>query len=164
MAAMRLARAPATATLAGVPHRLPTPEQPPPRHPNTAHLNAQLTAYGRRGRIQDAQQLFDRMPHRDVITWTALLTAYSDVGVFASARFVFDDMPRRNVCSWNALLSLYLRAGRLACRARTLREDAGQERRVIRRYNLRSCQGRNAARGPGGVRGDATAVEGPDGV
>ncbi|KAL6658831.1 hypothetical protein ACP70R_002871 [Stipagrostis hirtigluma subsp. patula] len=114
MAALRLARPPAAATLAGVPHLVPTPGQPPPRHPNTAHLNALLTAYGRRGRIRDAQQLFDRMPRRDVISWTALLTAYADAGDLASARLVFDDMPRRNAASWNALLSLYLRAGRPA--------------------------------------------------
>ncbi|KAG2581409.1 pentatricopeptide repeat-containing protein At1g53600, mitochondrial-like [Panicum virgatum] len=114
MAALRLPRAPATAALVGggVPRRLPTPEQPPPvRAPNTAHLNALLTAYGRRGRIRDAQQVFDRMPRRDVISWTALLTAYADAGDHASARLVFDDMPRRNAVSWNALLSLYLRAG-----------------------------------------------------
>ncbi|KAK8450670.1 hypothetical protein SEVIR_6G073700v4 [Setaria viridis] len=116
MAALRLPRAPATATLAGagVPHRFRTPEQPPrpPRVPNTAHLNALLTAYGRRGCIRDAQQLFDRMPRRDVISWTALLTAYADAGDPASARLVFDDMPRRNAASWNALLMLYLRAAR----------------------------------------------------
>ncbi|CAO2164510.1 unnamed protein product [Urochloa humidicola] len=115
MAALRLPRAPANAALAGaaVPHRLPAPEPPPPpmRGPNTAHLNALLTSYGRRGRIRDAQELFDRMPRRDVISWTALLTAYADAGDPASARLVFDDMPRRNAGSWNALLTLYLRAG-----------------------------------------------------
>ncbi|CAO2186833.1 unnamed protein product [Urochloa humidicola] len=115
MAAPRLPRAPASAALAGaaVPHRLPTPAQPPAlvRGPNTAHLNALLTAYGRRGRIRDAQELFDRMPRRDVISWTALLTAYADAGDPDSARLVFDDMPRRNAASWNALLTLYLRAG-----------------------------------------------------
>ncbi|CAO2200039.1 unnamed protein product [Urochloa humidicola] len=115
MAAPRLPRAPASAALAGaaVPHRLPTPAQPPApvRGPNTTHLNALLTAYGRRGRIRDAQELFDRMPRRDVISWTALLTAYADAGDPDSARLVFDDMPRRNAASWNALLTLYLRAG-----------------------------------------------------
>ncbi|XP_062196581.1 pentatricopeptide repeat-containing protein At1g53600, mitochondrial-like [Phragmites australis] len=114
MAALRLPRAPATAALGCVPHRLRTPEQTPPRHPNTAHLNALLTAYGRRGRIRDAQQLFDRMLRRDVISWTALLTAYADGSDLVSARLVFDDMPRRNTVSWNALLSVYLRAGRPA--------------------------------------------------
>jgi pentatricopeptide repeat protein len=103
---------------AGVPYRLPCQEHPPPPParalPNRAHLNALLTSYGRRGRIQDAQQLFDRMPRRDVISWTALLTAYADVGDLASARLVFDDMPLRNVASWNALVSVYLRAGRPA--------------------------------------------------
>ncbi|KAL6856853.1 hypothetical protein ACP4OV_018235 [Aristida adscensionis] len=116
MAALRLPRPPAAAAaaaLAGVPHGLPAPA-PAPRLPNTAHLNALLTAYGRRGRIRDAQQLFDRMPRRDVISWTALLTAYADAGDLASARLVFDDMPRRNAASWNALLSVYLRAGRPA--------------------------------------------------
>ncbi|OEL27068.1 Pentatricopeptide repeat-containing protein [Dichanthelium oligosanthes] len=108
MAALWLPRAPATAALAraAVQHRLL-----PVRDPNTAHLNTLLTSYGRRGRIRDAQQLFDRMPRRDVISWTALLTAYADAGDPASARRVFDDMPRRNAASWNALLSLYLRAG-----------------------------------------------------
>ncbi|XP_062192573.1 pentatricopeptide repeat-containing protein At1g53600, mitochondrial-like [Phragmites australis] len=114
MAALRLPKAPATAALAGVSLRLPPLEQLPPRHPNTAHLNALLTAYGRRGRIRDAQRLFDRMPRRDVISWTALLTAYADGGDLASARLVFDDMPRRNAASWNALLSVYLRAARPA--------------------------------------------------
>lgn len=115
MAALRLPRAPTTAALAaGVPHRFPAPEgePPPPRGPNRAHLNALLTSYGRRGRLRDAQLLFDQMPSRDVISWTALLTAYADGGDLASARLVFDDMPRRNAPSWNALLSVYLRAAR----------------------------------------------------
>ncbi|XP_044961108.1 pentatricopeptide repeat-containing protein At1g53600, mitochondrial [Hordeum vulgare subsp. vulgare] len=112
---LRLPRAPATATLTGVPLRYALPEEEPlPRRPNTAHLNALLTSYGRRGRLRDAQHLFDQMPRRDVISWTALLTAYADNGDLASARLVFDDMPRRNAPSWNALLSVYLRAGQPA--------------------------------------------------
>uniref|UniRef100_A0ACD5ZVW7 Uncharacterized protein n=1 Tax=Avena sativa TaxID=4498 RepID=A0ACD5ZVW7_AVESA len=112
---LRLPRAPVAATLTSVPLRHAIPqEEPPPRRPNPAHLNALLTSYGRRGRLSDAQELFDRMPRRDVISWTALLTAYADNGDLASARIVFDDMPRRNAASWNALLSVYLRAGRPA--------------------------------------------------
>ncbi|KAM0919361.1 hypothetical protein ACQ4PT_008274 [Festuca glaucescens] len=113
---LRLPRAPAVATFSSVPcrHAIPQEEPPPPRRPNTAHLNALLTSYGRRGRLRDAQDLFEKMPRRDVISWTALLTAYADNGDPASARLVFDDMPRRNASSWNALLSVYLRAGQPA--------------------------------------------------
>lgn len=59
---------------------------------------------------RDTQQLFNQMPHGDVISWTALLIAYDDNRDLASASVVFDDMPRRNTASWNTLLSVYLRA------------------------------------------------------
>ncbi|KAG8086724.1 hypothetical protein GUJ93_ZPchr0010g7346 [Zizania palustris] len=146
MGALRLPRAPTTAALAGVPRRFTATEgEAPPRRPNMAHLNALITAYGRRGRLRDAQLLFDQMPRRDVISWTALLTAYADVGDMASARLVFDDIPRRNAPSWNALLSVYLRAARPRARARALLQDADQERVLLRLHHLGARQGGDAA-------------------
>ncbi|XP_078437380.1 tetratricopeptide repeat (TPR)-like superfamily protein isoform X2 [Wolffia australiana] len=74
------------------------------------HGNAQITAYGRAGNLVAAQAEFDRMPSKDVISWTALLTAYADNGAITHARKVFDEMPRRNPASWNAMISAYGRA------------------------------------------------------
>ncbi|CAA7394013.1 unnamed protein product [Spirodela intermedia] len=75
--------------------------------------NAQITTHGRAGNVRGAQAVFDSMPHRDVISWTALLTAYADCRDIRQAREVFDGMPKRNVASWNAMISAYAREMRV---------------------------------------------------
>uniref|UniRef100_A0A1D1Z2A8 Pentatricopeptide repeat-containing protein At1g53600, mitochondrial n=1 Tax=Anthurium amnicola TaxID=1678845 RepID=A0A1D1Z2A8_9ARAE len=71
--------------------------------------NSLITRHGRAGNLRGAQAVFDKMPHRDVISWTALLTAYAENGDTASARAVFDGMPKRNTASWNAMITAYTR-------------------------------------------------------
>lgn len=39
---------------------------------------ALLTSYSQSGLLQDAQQLFDEIPHRTLVTWTALISAYTN--------------------------------------------------------------------------------------
>lgn len=40
-------------------------------------LNTILNMYGKCGLLEDAHKMFDRMPHKDMVTWTTLITAYS---------------------------------------------------------------------------------------
>lgn len=48
------------------------------RHTETSLLDF----YGRCGLLQDARLLFDRMPDKDVVTWTAMLSAHADLDGF----------------------------------------------------------------------------------
>lgn len=74
------------------------------------YCNSQITKYGRIGNIKEVESLFDRMPSRNTITWTALLTAYAENGLLGKARKVFDEMPERSVVSWNAMITAYTRS------------------------------------------------------
>ncbi|XP_072993095.1 pentatricopeptide repeat-containing protein At1g53600, mitochondrial [Typha latifolia] len=80
---------------------------------NLGFSNSQITKNGRNGDPRGAQFVFDGMPVRDVVSWTALLTAYGDNGEVSSARKVFDQMPTRNTVSWNAMMSAYVRASKV---------------------------------------------------
>lgn len=40
-----------------------------------------LTAYANAGMIKEARQMFDKMPHRDPVSWSAMLTAYTQVAL-----------------------------------------------------------------------------------
>lgn len=57
----------------------------------------------------DARRVFDRMPNRDVISWTAMITGLCRLGLVDDARDLFDQMPRRSSVSWNAMISGYVR-------------------------------------------------------
>ncbi|RRT40993.1 hypothetical protein B296_00058133 [Ensete ventricosum] len=72
--------------------------------------NSRITRSGRDGDLLGAQSVFDRMPVRDVVSWTALLTAYAENGRISEARRIFDEMPTRNTVSWNAMISGYMRS------------------------------------------------------
>ncbi|XP_020570933.1 pentatricopeptide repeat-containing protein At1g53600, mitochondrial-like [Phalaenopsis equestris] len=74
-----------------------------------AFLNSQITQRGREGNLDEACSIFDTMPFRDVVSWTAMLTAYADNGEISKAREMFEQMPRRNAASWNAMISAYAR-------------------------------------------------------
>ncbi|XP_039115390.1 pentatricopeptide repeat-containing protein At1g53600, mitochondrial [Dioscorea cayenensis subsp. rotundata] len=71
-------------------------------------LNSEITNFGRNGNLDEARMVFDQMPFRDVVSWTAMLTAYAGNGQVVKAREVFDEMPTRNTASWNAMISAYV--------------------------------------------------------
>lgn len=58
-----------------------------------------------------AFKVFDRMPHRDTISWNAMIYGYAGCGNMEVARSIFDSMPDRDVVSWNSLISGYMQNG-----------------------------------------------------
>lgn len=71
--------------------------------------NSLLDTYAKCGQLGDARIVFDKMPCRNVITFTAMLDAYARLGNMDRARGVFEDMPERNVYSWTAMVAGYVR-------------------------------------------------------
>ncbi|GLJ25549.1 hypothetical protein SUGI_0489270 [Cryptomeria japonica] len=71
--------------------------------------NSKITQYAKRyaqdGHLDDACQLFNEMPERDVVAWNAMVAGYAQNGRIEDARELFDDMPQRNVASWNAMVA-----------------------------------------------------------
>jgi len=67
--------------------------------------NALVDMYSKCGSVEDAHQVFDKMPERDVVSWTALIAGYAKSASFNEAHSVFEQMPERNVVSWNAIIS-----------------------------------------------------------
>ncbi|KAG6472580.1 pentatricopeptide repeat-containing protein At3g26630, chloroplastic-like [Zingiber officinale] len=74
--------------------------------------NCLIHFYFRCGKPVDARKVFDRMPVRSVVSWTALLSGLVASGEIEDARAVFEAMPARNVVSWTAMIDCYARNGR----------------------------------------------------
>ncbi|ESQ36085.1 hypothetical protein EUTSA_v10006910mg [Eutrema salsugineum] len=70
-----------------------------------------ISMYAQNGRLEDAQQVFDRSSHRDVVSYTALITGYASRGYTQSAQKMFDEIPDKDVVSWNAMISGYVETG-----------------------------------------------------
>ncbi|KAK9102341.1 hypothetical protein Sjap_019595 [Stephania japonica] len=80
--------------------------------PNDAFLhNRLLHLFTKTGRVSDAHQLFDKMPHRDVFSWNAMLSAYAKSGNFGKLREVFDGMGIRDSVSYNTAISGFVGGG-----------------------------------------------------
>lgn len=69
------------------------------------YCNTHITKYGKNGAIKEAESIFDRMPHKNTISWTAMLTAYGENGKTVKARNMFDKMPERSTASYNAMIT-----------------------------------------------------------
>ncbi|XP_041001195.1 pentatricopeptide repeat-containing protein At2g22410, mitochondrial-like [Juglans microcarpa x Juglans regia] len=74
--------------------------------------NALLDMYAKCGHLHAAKMVFDRMPNKNVVSWTSIVTAYAKHGLTLSAQKIFDNMPVKNVVSWNSMISSYVREGR----------------------------------------------------
>jgi pentatricopeptide repeat protein len=75
--------------------------------------NALITMYAKCGCVEDACNVFDTMPERNVVSWTAMISGYAQNGRIDDALQVFEEMPERNVVSWNAIISGCAKNGRL---------------------------------------------------
>ncbi|XP_043713785.1 pentatricopeptide repeat-containing protein At2g22410, mitochondrial-like [Telopea speciosissima] len=67
--------------------------------------NALVDMYAKCGHLQSAQAFFDRMPHKNVVSWTCIVNAYARHGLLNLARQVFNQMPEKNIVSWNSMIS-----------------------------------------------------------
>ncbi|XP_051152299.1 pentatricopeptide repeat-containing protein At3g26630, chloroplastic-like [Andrographis paniculata] len=75
--------------------------------------NVLLDLYIKCGIIDDAMKMFDKMPARNVVTWTTMVAGLVHNGSewMDSAQKLFDNMPvRRNVVSWTAMISGYAKS------------------------------------------------------
>ncbi|XP_071689932.1 putative pentatricopeptide repeat-containing protein At3g11460, mitochondrial [Rutidosis leptorrhynchoides] len=77
----------------------------------TPVANALITMYAKCSDIQSANNVFQQMSFRDIISWTTMISSFSQSGNVVKAREYFDKMPERNVVSWNSMLSGYVQCG-----------------------------------------------------
>lgn len=78
---------------------------------NLGVSNALIGLYTKCGSVKDVVALFEKMPIRDVITWTEMITAYMEFGLVDTAVEIFEKMPMKNSVSYNALLAGFCRNG-----------------------------------------------------
>ncbi|XP_057861159.2 uncharacterized protein LOC131069670 [Cryptomeria japonica] len=72
---------------------------------------ALIDMYAKCGSLDDARQVFDKMPTRDVVSWNVLISGYLKSGRIQVARHLFDKIPERNVISWTTMIAGYVQNG-----------------------------------------------------
>jgi pentatricopeptide repeat protein len=73
--------------------------------------NALLDMYAKCGNIDKARAVFEQMPQRTAISWTAMIAGYMLNGHADEALKLFWDMPERNTASWTAMIAGYAQNG-----------------------------------------------------
>ncbi|EFJ06216.1 hypothetical protein SELMODRAFT_135827 [Selaginella moellendorffii] len=70
-----------------------------------------VLAYAQNGNFDEARSMFEQMPFRDSISWTAMGTAYAQNGHLQEAWKVFEVMPEKNLPNEVTYLSLVSACG-----------------------------------------------------
>ncbi|CAM6050493.1 unnamed protein product [Sphagnum compactum] len=79
--------------------------------------NSLVDMYAKCGSIEDARQVFDRMPRRDVVAWNAMIFGYvkymyAKCGSIEDALEVFDRMRTRDAVAWTTMILGYVKCSR----------------------------------------------------
>ncbi|KAI3835961.1 hypothetical protein MKX03_012303 [Papaver bracteatum] len=77
------------------------------------------------GDVRTAHKVFDEMPVRDAVSWTAIMSGYvNQSGTdMKMAHRIFDEMPRKDVVAWNTMIAGYVKIGDMKL-ARILFDEA----------------------------------------
>lgn len=67
--------------------------------------------YAKCGRIEDAREVFDRMPKRNVVTWTVMIAGYAHRGSVEEAIRLFEKMLSRDLAVCNIMIGVYAHNG-----------------------------------------------------
>ncbi|XP_055817307.1 putative pentatricopeptide repeat-containing protein At5g37570 [Solanum dulcamara] len=78
-----------------------------------------IDLYGKCKEIEYARKIFDEIPIKNEVMWTAMIIGYVYVDDLLEARKLFDEMPQRNVASWNVMIRAFVKFGDL-CGAKKL--------------------------------------------
>ncbi|KAL6136280.1 hypothetical protein ACLB2K_061579 [Fragaria x ananassa] len=74
--------------------------------------NCLINDHVKRGNVDEARRLFDLMPKRNDVAWTALISGLMKCGRVREAMWYFERNPFRNVISWTAAISGLVQNGR----------------------------------------------------
>ncbi|KAK8916649.1 Pentatricopeptide repeat-containing protein [Platanthera zijinensis] len=94
-------------------HNFASLADPAPARRDIFWWNSAIMGCFRNGEVEKACNMFDQMPHRNLVTLNCMITGYVQNFRLTDARWMFDLMPQKNVVSWTALLTGYLQAGQL---------------------------------------------------
>lgn len=78
---------------------------------NLKPINSQISNFMRNARVMEAENLFDKMPQRNTVTWNAMIRGYFQNGLFDKAVCLFNQMPERDDFSYNTLISGFMQIG-----------------------------------------------------
>ncbi|XP_047948193.1 pentatricopeptide repeat-containing protein At2g41080 [Salvia hispanica] len=67
--------------------------------------NHLINAYAKLHRLDSALQVFDAMPHRNVMSYNIVIGAHIQNGELAPAIELFEEMGERNPATWNAVIT-----------------------------------------------------------
>nr|GMD36265.1 pentatricopeptide repeat-containing protein At4g02750-like [Ipomoea batatas] len=70
--------------------------------------NAMLAAYVHNCLIDEACNLFDKMPERNAVSYTTMISGFVSVGKLDEAKNLLDAMPYKNVGAQTAMISGYV--------------------------------------------------------
>ncbi|KAF9600431.1 hypothetical protein IFM89_009346 [Coptis chinensis] len=83
-------------------------------------FNTLIAGYGASGRVDEARDLFDRIPMcplhgrkeencfvRNVVSWNSMIMCYVKAGDLVSAQKLFNEMDERDIISWNTMIGGY---------------------------------------------------------
>eukprot|EP01018_Ginkgo_biloba_P022100 Gb_10157 [translate_table: standard] len=73
-------------------------------------MNNLVNMYARCGSVTDARQVFDRMPERNVVSWTAMITGYAQQGHSEEALNLFYQMSMSGTTSNQFTFAIVIRA------------------------------------------------------
>ncbi|KAH0775804.1 hypothetical protein KY290_007215 [Solanum tuberosum] len=73
-----------------------------------------IDLYGKCKEIEYARRIFDEIPLKNEVIWTAMIVGYVYVGDLLEARRLFNEMPQRNVASGNAMIRAFVKFGDLS--------------------------------------------------
>ncbi|KAJ4969358.1 hypothetical protein NE237_016059 [Protea cynaroides] len=104
---------------------------------NVSVNNALIGFYTKCGSIEDVVAIFEKMPIKDVISWTGMLNAYMEFGLVEAAVQIFDQIWDQNSISYNALLAGYCQNGE-GSRALELFQDMVEEGMELSDFTLTS--------------------------
>ncbi|KAH7684275.1 TPR-like protein [Dioscorea alata] len=78
---------------------------------NVVACNAMISCYTKVRDMIAAREIFDKMSHKDGISWSVMISGYAGSGNMLAARELFHLMSERGINSWNALVAGYTHNG-----------------------------------------------------
>ncbi|KAG8374654.1 hypothetical protein BUALT_Bualt10G0018500 [Buddleja alternifolia] len=65
------------------------------------------------GKLKDAEELFDKIPEPDTVSYNVMLACYFKNGAVDAAKEFFNQVPVKDIASWNTMVSGFLQNGRM---------------------------------------------------